>query len=86
MSAGRTTGQGCRIVMDDEPGESYIEHKQSGKRLPLEKKNNVFVLRAKVLKHGAERDWVMPLEESTHFKREVNDRQDNAYAITLSLV
>ena len=63
MSAGRTTGQGCRIKMDDEPGESYIEHKESGKRLPLEKKNNVFVLRARVLKHGAERDWVMPMEE-----------------------
>ena len=47
-AAGRITANGHKIVLDED--ESYIEHKATGTKTPLYKKNGVFVMRV----------WVKP--------------------------
>ena len=45
-SAGRITAKNHRIILDDTPGESYIENKITGHKTTLHKKGNIFVMRA----------------------------------------
>ena len=42
FSIGRSTARGHRVVLD-EGGDSYIEHRGSGHRVPLRKEKGVFV-------------------------------------------
>lgn len=45
--AGRITSNGHRIVLADE--DSYIQHKATGRKIRLHKKNNVFVMRMQIV-------------------------------------
>ena len=51
MSAGNLTSNGCRIVLDDEG--SYIENKESGQKLAVEKRNNIYEFLAVIVENTA---------------------------------
>ena len=65
-SAGRITGKGNRIVLDDDG--SYIENKATLKRIPLYKKKNVFIMRA----------WIAnpPKSKTASMKKSDSDKMD----------
>ena len=48
-AASRITAKGNRIVLDAEGEDSYIEHKQSGKRIPLTIENGVYMMEMDVV-------------------------------------
>ena len=47
MSAGNLTSKGCKIILDDEG--SYIENKESGQRLAVEKRNNIYEFSVEII-------------------------------------
>jgi hypothetical protein len=51
MSAGNLTSTGYRIVLDDEG--SYIENKESGQRLVVEKRNNIYEFLTEIVENTA---------------------------------
>ena len=42
LSVSKLTGKGCRVVFDE--GNSYIENKASGKKIPLAIENGVYMM------------------------------------------
>ena len=44
MSASKVTKRQNRVVLDDEPGKSYIEHKPTGERIPLKNEGSLWFL------------------------------------------
>ena len=48
-AASKITAKGNRIVLDGEGLDSYIEHKQSGKRIPLTIENGVYMMEMEVV-------------------------------------
>ena len=51
MSAGNLTSTGYRIVLDDEG--SYIENKESGQRLVVEKRDNIYEFLTDIVENTA---------------------------------
>ena len=48
-AASTITAKGNRIVLDAEGQDSYIENKQSGKRIPLAIENGVYMMEMQVV-------------------------------------
>ena len=43
-AASKITSKGNRIVLEEAGADSYIENKQTGKRLPLSLENGVYIM------------------------------------------
>ena len=55
-AASKITAKGNRIVLEGEGSDSYIENKQSGKRIPLTLENGVYMMEMLVVpSHGQTR-------------------------------
>ena len=60
MAAGYLTSNGCKIVLDDEG--SYIENKESGQRLAVEKRNNIYEFSAEIVEK-TDKGFSIPSED-----------------------